>query len=239
MDFTNTFTVRAPLQRVWEFLLDAYEVAPCVPGAEITEAIGERQFRGTVKVKLGAVQVVYRGELEQTADEAARTITLNGKGTEQRGGGGARGSATVTLEDQGAAVTQVTVQSHVDVTGRVAQFGRGIMQDVTNRLINEFARCLEQKIQAGADASDALVTEDAGETESSGPAPRSRRDESAPVDSGSSHSEAVNTGTGTGTRGSAMTRAEHQIELMPLVISVARGRLAAGLRRLARLIEPE
>lgn len=213
-------------------------MTPCVPGAEITEAIGNTQFRGTVKVKLGAVQVVYRGELEIQADEPARTITLNGKGTELRGSGGAKGSATVTLVEQGGGVTQVTVQSHVDVTGRVAQFGRGIMQDVANRLMNEFARCLELRLQQEADTLEeaAAAQQTFGESGGDRSTVGEQAEATSPVDSSPSKLQSASTGTaGLSTSG---VESEHQIELLPLLMSVARSRLAAGLRRLAQLVEP-
>ena len=213
-------------------------MTPCVPGAEITEEIGDTQFRGTVKVKLGAVQVVYRGELEIQADESTRTITLNGKGTELRGSGGAKGSATVTLVEQGEGMTQVTVQSHVDVTGRVAQFGRGIMQDVANRLMNEFAGCLEQKLRQEADTLEEASAAQATAGESGGNRPTIGEQTEATSSADSNPPTLQSTSTGTAGQSTTGVESEHQIELLPLLMSVARSRLAAGLRRLAQLVEP-
>jgi len=147
MDFTNSFSVRAPLATVWEFLTDAERVTPCVPGAQLTETVDATHYKGTVKVKLGAVQMTYRGDMEMEPNEADHTIALRARGTEARGSGGASGTVTTRLTESQDGVTQVDIESHVDVTGRVAQFGRGIMQDVANRIIKEFAQCLEQKLQ--------------------------------------------------------------------------------------------
>ncbi len=157
MEFSNSFTVRAPIEDVWTFMLDAREVAPCVPGATLTESLDATHHRGTVKVKLGAVQMSYRGELEIFPDEATRTIELRARGTETRGSGGASGvfHSTLTVTDDGS--TLVEIQTKVDVTGRVAQFGRGIMQDVASRMIKEFAGCLEAKIMAGQKTSNAVA----------------------------------------------------------------------------------
>jgi carbon monoxide dehydrogenase subunit G len=153
MDFTNEFTVDAPLATVWEFMQNAEEVTPCVPGASITEQIDDTHYKGTVKVKLGAVQMSYRGEMEMVPDEGDRTITLQAKGRETRGSGGASGTVTTRLVDAGDGRTKVEIHSQIDVTGRVAQFGRGIMQDVANRLIKDFAACLEQKMTASTAAA--------------------------------------------------------------------------------------
>lgn len=159
MDFTNAFTVNVPLEHVWEFMLDAERVTPCVAGAAITEVIDPTHYKGTVKMKLGAVQMTYRGDLEMEPDEAARTITLRAKGTDVRGGGGATGTVTTRLTTDGT-LTTIQMDSHVDVTGRVAQFGRGIMQDVANRMVKDFARCIEAHLIAGnepeAEESEAI-----------------------------------------------------------------------------------
>src|SRR3954466_5861312 len=115
MDFTNSFTVDAPIDQVWTVVVDPQQVTPCVPGAQITEVIDASHFKGTVKVKLGAVQMTYRGEMEMHPDEATHSIALTGKGTDARGGGGASGQVSVQLESTGAG-THVTIVSKVDVT---------------------------------------------------------------------------------------------------------------------------
>jgi uncharacterized protein len=147
MDFTNSFNVTAPLEHVWEFMLKADEVTPCVPGAQLTESLDDLHHKGMVKVKLGPVAMTYRGELEMRPDHASHTITLYAKGTEIRGIGGASGRITTSLSKTDDGGTQVQIVSQVDVSGKVAQFGRGIMQDVANRMTKQFASCLEEKLR--------------------------------------------------------------------------------------------
>ncbi len=149
MQFENTFSVDAPIDRVWSYLLDVQAVAPCVPGAELTEIVSDTEFKGTVKVKLGAVQVSYKGTLAlKEVDEAARKVVLVASGNETRGSGSASGTVTSHLVAESAARTSVRIVSEVNITGRVAQFGRNIMQDVSNRLIREFAKCVESNLVA-------------------------------------------------------------------------------------------
>lgn len=227
MDFTNEFDVPAPLPLVWDFMLDAQEVAPCVPGAQITEVIDETHYRGTVKVKLGAVQVTYRGELELRADKAQRTIILQGRGSEARGSGGASGTFTTTMSEGEGGLTHVHIASHVDVTGRVAQFGRGIMQDVANRLIKEFASCLEAKIGTRSQA--------AGRTGESSATPSGREAAPGPVAPRASTQRPDQTPAPTPTP----SLAPSELRIADLLLDVARSRLAAGLRVLADLVEPK
>jgi hypothetical protein len=225
MDFNNSFTVNVPVERVWALLLDAEQVAPCVPGAALTESIDPLHHRGTVKVKLGAVQMTYRGELEMEPDEVNRTIVLRARGSEARGGGGASGTFTTQLTDTGAG-TQVDIHTRVDVTGRVAQFGRGIMQDVATRMIKDFASCLEQKVVAGETARTATASEPPQQP--------------APSESSRPTGSTVSAGDATPTRPSTTPTSQPATELRvgALMLDLARGRIARGLHAIARLIEP-
>jgi uncharacterized protein len=243
MEFTNTFDVQAPLQVVWDFMLDAYEVAPCVPGAQITDTVDEQHFKGMMKIKLGAVQMNYRGDLEMDPDEGSRVITLRAKGSEMRGSGGASGTVTTRVSEGADGMTHVEIHSKIDVTGRVAQFGRGIMQDVSNRLIKEFAKCLESKLQDRlspvASAAQRQAETDAAATEaeivtetkpsSRPPAPavsagdaEARRDTSAMV-----------------APPPRTSSPPAELRLQNLILDITRARLAAGLRKLASVIEPK
>lgn len=148
MDIHSSFTVEAPLDDVWRSVLNVHEVAPCVPGAEITETVDDTHFKGAITVKLGPAQVSYRGELVLERDEPGRAIILHARGTGLRGMGGATATITARLSGEGGGITRVDVDSQVDVSGRVAQFGRGIIQDVANRQLRQFASCLEQKLRA-------------------------------------------------------------------------------------------
>jgi carbon monoxide dehydrogenase subunit G len=247
MDFTNSFTVNVPLDRVWEHLLDAEKVTPCVPGAQLTETIDDRHHKGTIKVKLGAVQMSYRGQLEMEPDEEAHTILLRAKGTETRGSGGASGVVTTTLSSDENGATMVVMESHVDVTGRVAQFGRGIMQDVANRLVKDFARCLESHLIAGeeaAPAADAVAAAQPTPTPQTaeqqpverGPAARSRPEAEAPEQAprpipGPAASPVRSP--------SRPPMAATEIRPVELLIGIGRSRLAKLLRLLADKLEPK
>jgi uncharacterized protein len=145
VDFNHQFTVDAPLDRVWTLLVDVQQVAPCVPGAEVTAKQDDTHYRGTIKVRLGPVQMSYQGDLELDADRDDGVIILRLKGSELRGVGGASGTMTSRLTEADGRTT-VDIHSHIDVSGRVAQFGRGLMQQVAGRMINQFAACLQGKL---------------------------------------------------------------------------------------------
>ncbi len=144
MDFTNEFTVAAPLERVWQLMMEVEEIVPCVPGAELTEVVDDNTYRGAVKVKVGPVSLRYAGEVQVERDADVRTIMMRARGNEVRGVGRASAHIKVSLSEQEEG-TRVLVDSHVELTGRVAQFGRGLVQDVANRSIRQFAECLEEK----------------------------------------------------------------------------------------------
>jgi carbon monoxide dehydrogenase subunit G len=145
----NTFVVTAPIEPTWRCLLDLPGVAGCLPGATIEPGDEEATFQGSMRVRLGPVTMDYRGVARiAELDEASRTTVLTVQGRETRGQGSA--SATITnrlAEEDGG--TRVTVETELSVTGRPAQFGRGIMQDVASSMLAEFARCLSEKISRG------------------------------------------------------------------------------------------
>lgn len=251
MDFTNSFTVNVPLQQVWEYMLDAEKVTPCVPGAELTEIIDQSHFKGTVKVKLGAVQMSYRGDLEMEPDDASHSIVLRAKGTEMRGSGGASGTVTTRLtESEGS--TTVVMESHVDVTGRVAQFGRGIMQDVANRLVKDFARCLEVQLTAASGAGEAATAPAASAAASGAQEPRETPTASAPAVApeqetraepsqapSSSPPYAPQTPPVPSTQPVSYSPPSTEIKPLELVVDITRSRLASLLRFVASKIEPD
>lgn len=225
MEFSNSFAVDVPLDRVWLLMLDAQQVAPCVPGAQITESVDDLHHKGTVKVKLGAVQMTYRGELEMQPDESSRTIMLKARGSESRGGGGASGTFTTTLSTTDSGSTQVDIHTRVDVTGRVAQFGRGIMQDVATRMIKEFASCLERKL------IEAEVSEpDAG----SAIEVTTREGEPNPLPA----AQPPQTATLAPSRPRLATAPAAEIRVGRLMLDITRSKVADGLRLIARIIEP-
>lgn len=231
MEFDNHFTVNAPLQRVWEFLLNVQEVAPCMPGAQLTEVVSDTEYKGTVKVKLGAVQMSYKGTATiKEIDEETHTVVLVASGRETRGTGNASSTTTSRLEAEGADRTLVNLHSQVDVSGRVAQFGRSIMQDVASRLIGEFSRNLEAKLMEGEDnlapeAATPMQSDVPGEIGTSPDTPTTSSPPIAPPIT---------------RRPMSTVASEPQpIKMLPIMTAVARSQVARGLRKLASVLEPK
>lgn len=158
MKLEQSFEVRAPLERVWETLIDVERVAPCLPGAEITEVSEDGTYHGTFTVRLGPTTAAYRGELHiEEQDESDHRVTMRATGQDKRGQGSAKATivSTVRSEDD---VTRVDVETDFTITGRLARFGRGgMIQDISNRLMKDFADCLQQRIEAPPAAEPNLV----------------------------------------------------------------------------------
>lgn len=151
MELTNEFTVPVPVERAWAVLLDVEKVAPCMPGATLTSFDGDA-FEGNVKVKLGPVSLTYGGKGRFVSrDEANHTVVIEASGKDTRGRGTAGATVTASLHphDAGALVKVVT---DLKVTGSPAQFGRGMIADVSKRLIDQFATCLAGKLGEEAPA---------------------------------------------------------------------------------------
>ncbi|MGH8826371.1 MAG: SRPBCC family protein, partial [Jiangellaceae bacterium] len=142
MQLDHRFTVPAPIDEAWTVLLDLPRIAPCMPGATLTDA-DDTTFSGTVKVKLGPISLLYRGtgRFAET-DEAARRIVIEASGKESRGSGTAAATVTATLTAADGDQTQVDVTTDLKITGRPAQFGRGMLDDVGAKLLGQFAECL-------------------------------------------------------------------------------------------------
>jgi carbon monoxide dehydrogenase subunit G len=150
VELTHRFTVPAPLADTWAAFNDIESVAGCFPGAVVTGVEGD-DFTGTCKVKLGPIALVYGGTGTFTSkDEAAGTFALEAKGKDKRGNGTAGANVTAALTDAGGGSTQVEVVTDLHITGKPAQFGRGVIQDVSDKLLNQFVACLEQKLQGPA-----------------------------------------------------------------------------------------
>jgi uncharacterized protein len=151
VDLTNEFRVGVPVERAWEVLTDVERIAPCMPGAQLQEVEGD-EYRGIVKVKVGPITAQYKGAarfVEQ--DEAGHRAVLRAEGRETRGQGNANATITAQLEPDGDG-TKISVITDLTITGRVAQFGRGVLADVSTKLLGQFADCLETKLLAGEDS---------------------------------------------------------------------------------------
>ena len=148
MEIENEFDVPAPIDHVWTYLLDVERVAPCMPGAELTEVIDDHTWKGKVNMKLGPVSLAFAGTVTmQERDDRAKRIVLAAKGMEQKGKGAANASVTSWLE-QGDGVTNVKMRADIHLTGTVAQLSRGLLPEVSRKLTQQFADCLLQSMQA-------------------------------------------------------------------------------------------
>ena len=150
MKLENEFTVSIPVDQAWEAMTDLERVTPCLPGAALTEQVGE-EYKGVMTVRLGPVSQKYNGTVKiDEADESAHRAVIKADGKDARGQGTARATITSTLEDDGNGSTKVHVETDMQVTGKAAQFGRGVQQDVATKVMNRFAECLEQEITSGS-----------------------------------------------------------------------------------------
>jgi carbon monoxide dehydrogenase subunit G len=149
MKLEQSFEVQAPVAEVWAALIDLERVAPCLPGATITDRDDDGTYHGEFKVKLGPTTAAYRGtvKIEET-DEAAHRATLKANGTDKRGQGGAHATIVNTLHEVEGG-TRVDAVTDFTITGRLARFGRGgMIEDISNRLMRDFSSCLASRISA-------------------------------------------------------------------------------------------
>ena len=172
MEMDHSFTVPVPPDRAWDVLLDVEKIAPCMPGATVDEFDGE-VVTGRIKVKVGPVSLTYRGTAKFTErDPDARVIVLEASGKETRGAGTASATVRATLEpESGGEGTTATMHTTMNVTGRPAQFGRGVMVEVGGKLVEQFAQNLRQLIaEDGAAGGNAAATATAEADASAGQA---------------------------------------------------------------------
>ena len=161
MQIENSLKIDAPPDRVYEFLLDVNRVVGCVPGAQLSEIVDADTFKGKVKIKVGPVTVSYNGIARVTSrDPATRAATIQAEGKETTGSGSAQATTVMSVREEGAG-SSVTFATDFTVVGRIAQFGRGIMEDVSRHLVVQMGECIRQKLEApedgpaGAQAADA------------------------------------------------------------------------------------
>ena len=160
MKLEQSFEVKAPIDRVWSVLIDLEQVAPCLPGAAITERDDEGTYHGTFQVKLGPTTASYRGQIRLLeVDESTHTATLKAHGSDKRGQGGANATIVNTLVET-ADGTRVEAVTDLTITGRLARFGRGgMIQDVSNRLMRDFADCLQKGLTGDGAAAGGAAPE--------------------------------------------------------------------------------
>jgi carbon monoxide dehydrogenase subunit G len=159
MDLQNSFVVPSDIETAWNQLQDVEGLAPCMPGATLTSHDGD-DFTGSVKVKLGPVSMVFAGQARFVSkDEATRTVVIEGAGKETKGTGTAKGLVTAVLVQEAPDRTRVDVNTEITITGKAAQFGRGVMQDVAARIIDQFSANLAAMMTAGG--AEAVTTAEA------------------------------------------------------------------------------
>ena len=148
MRIEENFTVAAPASEVWAFLIDPQRVAEALPGAEISEQVDERTFKGGMSVKVGPVSAAYVGTVAFDLDEAERVAAVHAQGQGRAGMGNADMKMTSRVVEIGPDETEVTVEANLTVTGILAQLGRGMMQHVSKKMFKEFTEVLGKELAA-------------------------------------------------------------------------------------------
>jgi carbon monoxide dehydrogenase subunit G len=145
MKLENEFRVDVPVEEAWRVLLDVERIAPCMPGAQLQEVEGN-EYRGIVKVKVGPITAQYKGAARITeVDDANHRAVIRAEGRDTRGQGNASATVIATLQQDGDG-THVSIDSDVTITGKVSQFGRGVIGDVSGKLLDQFVACLERDV---------------------------------------------------------------------------------------------
>jgi carbon monoxide dehydrogenase subunit G len=176
MKLENEFRVDVPVEEAWLVLLDVERIAPCMPGAQLQEVEAD-EYRGIVKVKVGPITAQYKGVARITeSDDTNHRAVIRAEGRDTRGQGNASATATAVLQPDGDG-TRVSIDSDVTITGKVAQFGRGVIADVSAKLLDQFVACLERDVLSSA--GDSPVSNEVAE---SGEARTIDAPEAEPVD---------------------------------------------------------
>ncbi len=205
MEIADSFRVSTPIDATWKVLLDIEGIAPCLPGAQLQEIEGN-DYRGIVKVKVGPITAQYKGTATLVeADESAHRIVLDASGRDTRGQGNAKAKIVVTMNADGEG-TRVDVVTDLSITGKVAQFGRGVLDDVSAKLLRQFVENLERDVLSSDSSPAAPATETS--PIASTPAPGSVSDESTSSPNGSSSNGSSGSGSsGSGSSGSGSAAA--------------------------------
>jgi carbon monoxide dehydrogenase subunit G len=219
MRIENAVEVDAPIERVWALVNDIPRVAPCMPGATLTGVVDERTYEGTVLVKLGPLRMSYKGTVVvHEVDEAAHSAQMSASGKDTKGAGTARATVVTRLEPAGEHHTRMLVTSDLQLTGKVASFGRGgAINDVATRLFGEFADCLRATLEAESAPDEAVAAAGA-----------------EPLPAGATPPEpAAAPGMASARPSSAPVRAGRPLEAGSLVGTVVAGRLKAWWQAVA------
>ncbi len=184
MQLENKFTIDAPIEKAWEALNTPETIAPCFPGATLQESEGN-SFTGTVKVKLGPISLTYKGKGTYISrDDENHKVVIEANGRDSRGNGTAKATVTGTMVADGPDRTAVTMNTDMTITGRPAQFGRGVISDVADKIIGQFSACVASKLAPELSGAAAGGAPASGAAPS--PQPASSSGAGAPAPSGSS-----------------------------------------------------
>src|SRR5262249_36685093 len=151
MEFDNSFEVPLPPEKAWKVLLDIEGIAPCMPGAQLSEVLGEHTYRGSIAVRLGPVALTFAGVVKlEEIDEKAHTARVAAQGTDAKGRGGATAASVFRLEPAGSG-SKVLVHTNLNLSGAVAQYGCGvvIIKATAAQMMNQFPKCLQQNLAQG------------------------------------------------------------------------------------------
>jgi len=151
MKIDSSFTVDSTPEQVFAYLIDVNQVVGCVPGAELSEMVDPQTFRGMLKIKAGAVQVTYRGtahivDTEESDDQV--TVRMEAEGREVGGQGRARATLALTVGGTETGASLVSVETELSITGKIAQFGQGVIEEISRRLVGQMAECISANLQA-------------------------------------------------------------------------------------------
>jgi hypothetical protein len=154
IEIKETLQVDAPIERVWAFVIDPERVVTCLPGASLEEVVDEKNFLGTVKIKVGAITTKYKGKIQfSDVDPQARSIQMIAEGRET-GGGTAKGTIDIRLNTLPDGPIELVTEANVDLTGRVMQVGRGMIQGVSHQLFKQFAASAKEILEAEDEAAE-------------------------------------------------------------------------------------
>jgi len=177
MEFENRFTVQAPIEEVWDALLDVERVAPCVPGAKVLDQLGEDAYDLAIKIKIGPITQEYRARMEIIErDPDAHTATMRAKARETRGQGNAEATTRMRLDGDGRS-TRAVIDTDLSMTGKAAAMGAGMMGDVAARITDQFAKNLATMLAPESDAASAAP----GDGHADGPGPEAAGDDAMPI----------------------------------------------------------
>jgi uncharacterized protein len=165
----NEFTVAAPIDFLWNYLLDVEKIAPCMPGAELTEVVDDKNWKGKLNAKFGPVSMAFAGTVTiESRDDAAHRVVLSAKGMEQKGKGAANAKVTSWLEPGPAdGVTTVKMEADITLTGAAAQLSRGLLPEISKKLTQTFADCLQESMAAEQTSREGAAAAEAGATAAS------------------------------------------------------------------------